>query len=255
MLLAIDIGNTHTVLGLFRDKRLQADWRISSDANRTEDEIGAVFTYLLREKGFEANQVEGVCISSVVPDLTDIYRLLSQRYIDKEPIIIDVDLNMDMKVAYHNPYAVGADRLCNAVAGIEKYGTPLAIIDFGTATTIDCINRRGDYLGGIIAPGITTAINTLHKRAAKLPRVALRFPKNIIGRTTEESMQSGILNGSVYMLKGFVEAIKNELGSDCKVIATGGMAGIITEQSAFIDDFDFNLSLEGIASIYYKNHR
>jgi len=253
MLVAIDIGNTHTVVGLFNGRELLYHWRIMSDLTRTEDEIGAMLLYLFEQQGYSASQVDGVCISSVVPDITPIYQMMSKRYFQSSPLIIHAGLKLDLVLKYQEPNSIGADRLCNAVAGIEKYGVPLIIIDFGTATTFDCITRNGEYLGGMIAPGIQAAFDSLHQKTAKLPRVESRFPANIIGRTTEESIQSGIMRGSVHLVEGLISEIKGELGSESRVIATGGLAGKIAERASSINKVDYYLSLEGIVSIYYKN--
>ncbi len=253
MLLAIDIGNTHTVVGIFKNGELQNHWRVTSDLARTEDEIGAVLHYLFFKDGYDISKLDGACISSVVPDLTPVYSMMCRRYMDCKPMIIGSSLHLDMRIKYKDPSLVGADRLCNAVAGKEKYGKPLIIIDFGTATTFDCLDSNGDYLGGVIAPGLNTSIETLHRRAAKLPRVEIQFPAHIIGRTTEESIQSGILVGTVCMLEGMVSRLKENLGQQTKVIATGGLAGKIAKHTEVIDAIDLYLSLQGIASIYYKN--
>ncbi|HGY56980.1 MAG TPA: type III pantothenate kinase [Caldithrix abyssi] len=253
MLVAIDIGNTHTVVGIFKGRELLYHWRIMSDLTRTEDEIGAMLLYLFEQRQFDPAAVDGVCISSVVPDLTPIYQMMSKRYLNNKALIIHSGLKLDMGLKYLEPKAIGADRLCNAVAGIEKYGRPLIIIDFGTATTFDCINAAGEYLGGAIAPGIQSSFDALHQKTAKLPRVDSRFPVNVIGRTTEESIQSGIMRGSVHLVEGLITEIKEELGGESTVIATGGLAGKIAEHTSSIDKVDYYLSLDGIASIYYKN--
>jgi len=253
MLLAIDIGNTHTVVGLFKDRMLINHWRITSDLGRTEDEIGVMLHYLFHNEGYRLSQLSGACISSVVPDLTPIYKMMCKRYLQVEPLVITADLKLDLQIKYREPEMVGADRLCNAVAGKEKYGQPLIIIDFGTATTFDCVDSEGDYLGGVIAPGLNTSIETLHRRAAKLPRVELKFPEQIIGRNTTESIQSGILFGAVFTLEGMIGRIRAEALPGAKVVATGGLAQKISSQTRVIDFIDKYLSLEGIASIYYKN--
>lgn len=253
MLLAIDIGNTHTVVGVLKSGKLLHHWRISSSLARTEDEIGAVLNYLFDKQGYKSDDMKGVCISSVVPDLTSIYALMSKRYMGHKALIIDVNLKLGMNVLYREPGHVGADRLCNAVAGKKKYGVPLIIIDFGTATTFDCLDAAGDYAGGLIAPGIITSINTLHKKAARLPLVELQFPQRIIGKTTDESIQSGILNGSIQMVEGLVREIKTELGSETGVVATGGLAKIMSDRTDCIQAIDPYLSLEGIAMIYDNN--
>ncbi len=253
MLLAIDIGNTHTVVGLFVGKNLKNHWRISSTLARTEDEIAAVLNYLFLNEGVSISELNGAAISSVVPDLTFVYELMCTRYLSLEPLIIGPDVNLDMKVKYSDPTLVGADRLCNAVAGKELFGVPLVVLDFGTATTFDCIDKNGDYLGGIIAPGVSTSIEALHKHTARLPKVAMEFPDQIIGRTTSESIKSGVLYGTVFMVAGMIERLKKELGSDTQVVATGGLASRIAEQTDQIPNIDFDLSLKGIASIFLKN--
>lgn len=253
MLLAIDIGNTHTVIGLFKGKELLDHWRVSSNLARTEDEVGPVLLYLFEKKGFNVNGISGVCISSVVPDLTPVFMLFSKKYFNIQPLIIHSQLKLGLKVKYNEPASVGADRFCNAVAGIEKYGKPLIVIDFGTATTFDCVDANGDYVGGLISPGIDTSIKALHIKAAKLPIVELSFPKNLIGRTTEESIQSGVLNGSILMIEGLIKELKKELGNNTKVVVTGGLSKKIAKRTDVIDFIDPYLSLDGIVSIYNMN--
>ena len=253
MLLTFDIGNTHTVVGCFNGSKLINHWRITSERIRTEDELGVLLQYFFSMENLKFDDVRGICISSVVPDLTEIYQYLSRRYFKKEPLVVDASLDLGMQVKYKNPASVGADRLCNAVAGKQKYGAPLLIIDFGTATTIDCIDANGDYSGGVIAPGIITSIESLHLKAAKLPRVGFSFPKNFIGQTTEESIQSGIFWGTVFLIEGLVDKIKHELGTESKVVATGGLAQKIIAHTTCIDTVDPYLSLEGMALIFERN--
>ncbi len=253
MLLAIDIGNTHTVAGLFEKGILRSHWRISSTQARTEDEIASLLNYFFLNEDVKISDLKGVAISSVVPDLTFVYKLMCSRYFNLKPLIINAESKLDMQVKYADPSLVGADRLCNAVAGKELYGTPLVVIDFGTATTFDCIDKNGDYLGGIISPGINTSIDALHKHAARLPKVDMDFPKELIGRTTADSIKSGIFFGTVFMVEGMIEKLKTELGQDTKIAATGGLASKIAGKTAKIEFVDFDLSLKGIASIYSKN--
>jgi len=253
MILVIDIGNTHTVIGIVKDGKVKVHWRVTSAQARTEDEIGLLLTNYFEMTGYVFESIEGVCISSVVPDLSKAYQWMSQKYLKKEALIIDSSLSLGMKIKYKDPKAVGADRLCNAVAGIKKYGKPLIILDFGTATTFDCIDSNGDYAGGVIAPGIETSISALHLRAAKLPLVELNIPDISIGKTTEESIQIGILKGTIHIVEGLVEDIRSELGSQTKVVATGGLANVISRRTDIIDQVDPFLSLEGIAMIYEKN--
>ncbi len=255
MLLAIDVGNTHTVVGLFKDRELIDHWRITSDLARTEDEIGVVLHYLFHNGGYHPQQLDGACISSVVPDLTPIYRMMCKRYLHVDALVVNASLRLDMAIKYREPNMVGADRICNAVAGKKKYGAPLIILDFGTATTFDCVDANGDYLGGVIAPGLYTSIETLHRKTAKLPRVELQFPEHIIGQTTYESINSGIMYGSVFMLEGMIDRLTRELGTETQVVATGGLAKKIAKHTDVIGNVDPFLSLEGIALIYEMNKK
>ncbi len=253
MLLTFDIGNTHTVVGCFNGDELIAHWRITSEMARTEDELGVLLHYFFLQENLKFEDVKGVCISSVVPDLTVVYQYLSRRYLKKEPLLVDAFLDLGIQIKYRNPASVGADRICNAVAGIHKYGAPVLIVDFGTATTIDCIDNEGNYLGGIISPGIITSIEALHIKAAKLPRVSFKFPDQFIGQTTEESIQSGVFWGTVFMIEGLIDKIKKELVPKRRVIATGGLANKIINHTHCLDRVDPYLSLEGMALIYKRN--
>jgi len=255
MLVAVDIGNTHTVVGLFIEGRLAEHWRLTSTLARTEDEIGMVLRHLFHSAGQEPEAIRGVAISSVVPALTDIYEKMSRRYLKKEPLIINHELQLGLQVKYRSPASVGADRLCNAVAGVQKYGKPLIVIDFGTATTFDCIDMNGDYLGGVIAPGIETSIHSLHIKAARLPQVDLNFPESVIGRSTDESIQSGILIGTIAMIEGMVSRINQAWGYQARVVATGGLSKIISRHTDSIEAIDPYLSLEGIIQIYEMNQK
>ena len=253
MLLAIDIGNTHTVVGLFENRQLRNHWRITSSLARTEDEIAAVLNYLFINEGVQVSDLNGAAISSVVPDLTFVYEIMCNRYLALEPLLINADVVLGMQVKYADPSLVGADRLCNAVAGKELYGQPLIVLDFGTATTFDCIDQNGDYLGGVISPGVHSSIDALHKNAARLPKVATEFPDNLIGRTTSDSIKSGILYGTVFMVEGMIEHLKKELGPETQIVATGGLAKRISGKTDKVPNVDLHLSLKGIASIFYKN--
>ncbi|MCK4755227.1 MAG: type III pantothenate kinase, partial [Calditrichia bacterium] len=201
----------------------------------------------------DLDQINGVCISSVVPELSRIYRRMVEKYLSLKPMHITPDLNLGLNILYQDPYSVGADRICNAVAGKRKYGVPLIVLDFGTATTFDCINENGDYLGGVICPGIESAATILHRKAAKLPKIELIFPPKVIGLNTEESMQSGIMYGSVELIEGLIRKIKKELSGNPKVVATGGLAHTIAKRTKAIDVVDENLNLEGIYQIYKQN--
>ena len=251
--LMVDIGNTHTVLGIFDNNTLKRHWRVTSQFSRTEDEIWVVVDSLFNLDKLDLDQINGVCISSVVPELSRIYRRMVEKYLSLKPMHITPDLNLGLNILYQDPYSVGADRICNAVAGKRKYGVPLIVLDFGTATTFDCINENGDYLGGVICPGIESAATILHRKAAKLPKIELIFPPKVIGLNTEESMQSGIMYGSVELIEGLIRKIKKELSGNPKVVATGGFAHTIAKRTKAIDVVDENLNLEGIYQIYKQN--
>jgi type III pantothenate kinase len=253
MLLAIDVGNTHTIFGIYRNEKLLADWRVSSTMQQTDDEAGAHVKLLLGEAGFGPKDVTQVGISSVVPNLTEIFSSMARRWFGVEPIIIDSTLDLGIAIHYVNPKSVGADRLCNAVAGYAKYGGPLIIIDFGTATTYDIVASDGGYLGGVIAPGVETAAADLHRRAAKLPKIELRLPAEIIATDTEASMQVGVLYGAIDSMEGMIRRIRHALEKSepkaARIIATGGFSRFISQHSTMIEASEPSLVLEGIRLI------
>jgi len=252
MLLTIDIGNTHTVLGVFEGSILRRHWRLSSSVARTEDECWILVCTFCQWGNLPLEAIEGVVISSVVPNLTPAYEKMSHNYLQRSPLLVSSDLDLGIRILYEDPRAVGADRLCNAVAGFQKYGGPLIVVDFGTATTFDVITREGDYLGGVIAPGIETSAMDLFRRAARLPRVELRFPRRVIGHTTETSMQSGIMFGALKQVEGLVELIAAELEERPVVIATGGLAPLISQRCPVIQHLEPYLTLEGMRLIYER---
>ncbi len=259
LFLAIDIGNTHTVLGIFRATRLIADWRLTSALQRTADEISVPVLQFLSMAGVAPKSIAGVGISSVVPDLTDVYRTMVRTHFRVEPLIVGSDLDLGFRILYEDPKAVGADRLCDAVAGYEKYGGPLIIIDFGTATTYDVIAENGDYLGGVIAPGIETSAADLHRRAAKLPKIGLQLPATIIGTDTVSSMHAGILWGAVDSMEGMIKRIQQVVvkkeGTRATVIATGGFSTFVSRNSNTIAHVEPTLVLEGIRLISERTER
>jgi type III pantothenate kinase len=249
MLLAIDIGNTHTVIGVYRGSDLVADWRMASLTHRTADENWLTLKSFCADAGIDTAEVKAVGISSVVPDLTFVFEHLARKHFLVEPVTISGTLEFGVRIRYKDPSAVGADRLCNAVAGFEKYGGPLIIIDFGTATTYDVVSREGDYLGGVITLGLESAAAELHRRAAKLPRIELRFPPSAIGQDTASSMQSGVLFGNVDAVEGIVKRIRAELPTHARVIATGGLAKVIAAHTHVIEAVEPSLVLDGIRLI------
>lgn len=252
MLLAVDIGNTHTVVGIFKGDRLLADWRLASSAHRTADENWLVIKNFLAEFGISSSDIKGVGISSVVPDLTVVFETLARKYLHVEPMTVRASLDLGMPVLYKDPAVVGADRLCNALAGMKKYGTPLIILDFGTATTFDVVSKNGEYLGGVIALGLESAASELHRRAAMLPKIPLQFPPQVIGRDTVSSMQAGIMFGVVDAVEGIVRRIRKELGTEARVIATGGLSGVVANHTKVIEACEPSLVLEGIRLIYER---
>lgn len=256
MLLAIDIGNTHTVFGIYKNAKLVADWRVTSMLQRTEDEVGTQVKLFLKEARIPLKNIQGVGISSVVPNLTDIFSMMARKYFGVEPLIISSSLDLGIKIQYDDPNSVGADRICNAVAGYAAFGGPLIIIDFGTATTYDVVSGSGDYLGGVIAPGVETSAVDLHRRAAKLPKIELHFPKTIVGKDTVSSMQAGILYGTVDAMEGMVERIQRELrkreGIKAKVIATGGFSYLMASHTTIIAECVPTLVLDGVRLIYER---
>jgi type III pantothenate kinase len=255
MLLAIDVGNTHTVLGIYDGERLVADWRMASLTHRTVDENWLTIKSFCTDANIPLAEIDGVGISSVVPDLTDVFESLARKYFKVEPVTVTASLDLGMRVLYTDPAAVGADRLCNAIAGFRKYGGPLVVIDFGTATTFDVIAASGDYLGGVITLGLDSTASELHRRAAKLPKIELRFPSSVIGKETEASMQSGVMFGTVDAVEGIIRRIAAELGGKPKVIATGGLSGIIAAHTSVIDACEPSLVLDGVRLIYERVQR
>jgi len=253
MLLTIDIGNSNILMGIYDADQLIAHWRLLSNTSRTPDEWGMMLTVQMVRFDIPIEEVEGTIISSVVPSLNPIFKEMTKLYLNQKPLFISQEIELGIKVMYEEPNMVGSDRLCNAVAGYEKYGGPLIVIDFGTATTYDVILKDGSYLGGVISPGIETASEILHLKAAKLPLVEQKFPKRKIGRNTEESIQSGIMYGAVVQVEGLVNLIKKEINGEPKIIATGGIAELIKDKTKIIDFYEPFLILEGLNLIYKRN--
>lgn len=253
MLLMIDIGNTNLALGLYEGQRLGARWRLATDHQRMPDEYGLQILGLLQHGGCSPSQVEGVCMASVVPALTMRLSQASREYLNREPLIVDSEIKTGIQIKYDNPASVGADRIADAVAVLHMYGGPAVVVDFGTATTFDAINADGEYLGGAIAPGIGIASEALFAQTAKLPRVNLLPPPSAIGRNTVHAMQSGLLFGYVAMVEGMVARFRTELGSQIKVIATGGLAELVATQTDVVNHIEPWLTLEGLRLIWELN--
>jgi type III pantothenate kinase len=250
MLIAIDIGNTNVVIGIYRDRELVAHWRLSSQVARTRDECWILLSSLLKSNSIDMKQVQGGIVSSVVPNLTSTFIQMLEDYFHLNPIVVSSELKLDLKILYEDPRAVGADRICNAVAGFHFFGGPLVILDFGTATTFDIISANNEYLGGIIAPGIELTASVLHQRAARLPKVELKFPQSIIGTTTESSIQSGLMFGTVELINGLITRIEGQLGTSVKTVATGGLAKVVVPHTTKIERVEPFLTLDGLRLIY-----
>ncbi len=253
MLLVIDVGNTHTVLGVYQGEQLVKHWRISTSFNITEDECGIFLRNLFLHNNLDYQEVKGMAISSVVPPLTSILEEMAQQYFQIEPLFIGPGVKTGMPLLYDNPREIGADRIVNAVAGFALYGGPLLIIDFGTATTFCVISKQGEYLGGAITVGVDVAMEALFQKTAKLPRIELVKPEKVIGRNTVASMQAGFVYGFMGQVEGIIKRIKAEFKEDLFVVATGGRSKFIARESEIINKEDPFLTLVGLKIIYDRN--
>ena len=253
MLLVIDVGNTNIVFGLFEGDKLAHQFRVESSRGRTADEYRVTLLSLLSMIGIEPSRVTAGIIASVVPPLTEPMVRLVQQAFGKEALVIGAGVRSGMPILVENPREVGADRIVNAVAAYARFQKEVIVVDFGTATTFDCVSGKGEYLGGVIAPGIQISADALFSRAAKLPRVEVALPPKVIGRNTVHSMQSGIVYGYVGLVDGLVERLKVEMGQDCAVIATGGLAVLIAPLTRTVPVTDDELTLTGLRILYERN--
>ncbi|UCF27598.1 MAG: type III pantothenate kinase [Chloroflexota bacterium] len=253
MLLTIDVGNTNLTLGIYEDELLGARWRLATDHERMPDEYGLQFVGLLNHAEIEASDITGICFASVVPPLTSKIVQACQVYLNQDPLVVDAGVKTGVRVLYEDPKAVGADRIADAAAVQQLYSGPACVVDFGTATTFDAISSNGDYLGGAISPGIGIASEALFIRAAKLPRVDLQRPPHAIGRNTVHAMQSGLLFGYVALVEGMVARFRKELGKEMRVIATGGLAELLANETEIIEVVAPWLTLDGLRIIWGLN--
>ncbi len=254
MLLAIDIGNTNIIIGVFDNDKIKASWRIVTAVHRMPDEYASLMLSFLDRKGLSVSQIDSAVLCSVVPPLVTVFDEVCRRYFQVTPLIVEAGVKTGIRICMDNPREVGADRIVNAVAAHHLYGGPVIVIDFGTATTFDVVSEAGDYLGGAIAPGIAIATEALFSRTAVLPRVELSHPKRAIGTGTVAAMKSGIVFGYVGLIEGIVTRIHQELGIKAKVVATGGYAGLLSKETDIIEEINPDITLIGLRLIYQMNN-
>lgn len=254
MLLVIEVGNTNTGVGVYDGRRLLVSWRLTSRREQTADEYGVFIQTLLKTRGIEQQHITGVAISNVVPTVQQTLEWMCEAYFGIPPFTVQPGVNVSFPLNVDHPNQVGADRVCNVVAGVALYGTPLIVVDFGTATNFDVVNARGEFVGGAIAPGLLVAMEALISRGARLFRVELVCPKDAIGRNTITNIQSGVMYGYAGLVDGLVERMRQELDGDVKVVATGGLAGQMREVSRSIQVVNPDLRLEGLRMIWEAAH-
>jgi type III pantothenate kinase len=255
MLLAVDLGNTNVVLGLYEGEKLVQTFRVATVRSRTEDEYAVLLQQLFSLRQLSFHAVSAAIIASVVPQLTDVMISAIRQAVGREPLIVGPGLKTGMSVLYDNPHDVGADRIVDAVAAYARYQSAVIVVDFGTATTFNCISPKGEYLGGVIVPGVKVSLEGLLQSAAKLRPVELTAPPRVMGRNTTHALQSGVIHGYAAMVDGLVERLVEELGFPCRIIATGGLSSLIGKHAKRIEELDLNLTLEGLRILYERNSK
>lgn len=255
MLLTIDLGNTKVAIGAYDEERRLAQWRITTDLNRTADEVGLLLVQLLEHRGLALDRVEGAVVASVVPPALDLWQEALERYLERPVWIVTPDLDLGLKIGYHRPYELGADRLVSAFAATERVGVPTIVVDFGTATTFDVVSRQREYLGGAILPGAQIALDALIQQTAQLPKVGWSRPQRVIGQSTTEAIQAGVYFGTIGQVREITRRIRAELGDEARVVATGGLAPVIGPEVDEVDLIEPHLLLDGLAAIHRRLRR
>lgn len=253
MLLAVDIGNTNIVFGLYQGQRLAQTFRVETARSRTADEYGVLVGQMLALRGFDTKGISAAIVASVVPPLTDVMVEAIRHACAREPVVVGPGLKTGIAVKYENPRDVGADRIVNSVAAYERYHAGVIVVDFGTATTFDCVSPKAEYLGGVIVPGVQVSLDGLLARAAKLSRIEIAAPPKVVGRNTTHALQSGIVHGYAALVDGLVAKLERELEFPCKVLATGGLARLIAPHTERLSVVDEHLTLEGLRILHERN--